>query len=151
MSHDSFAAMYLFRRRKIPRTAFDRLERLGNDDFHLLSELGPAEFSNEHLFELRHKAYCRIDRFDRISRLNSVVGATTLGWIGLGAIAHNTSRLLSFISFIIATLFMAGFFGGVIFLKVRYESRGELEHSIYEIEEELRRRMSIRPKKPRGW
>jgi hypothetical protein len=132
----------MFRRhRRQPLSPLERLEREANDDFLLLSELGPAEFSAEHLLELRLRAGARLQRFDRLQRLNLLFGVTSLGWIGVGSLAYYSGHtVVGILAFAVATLMLLAFFAGVIYLKIRFESRGELEFTLHSIEEELRRR-----------
>ena len=132
----------MFRRhRRHTLSPLERLEREGNDDFHLLAELGPGDFSAEHLLELRLRAGARLQRFDRLHRLNVLFGVTSLGWIGVGCPAywaHHT--VVCIFAFSIAVLMFLAFFTGIIWLKLRFESRGELEFTLQTLEDELRRR-----------
>jgi len=119
----------------------ERLEREANDEFHLLEELGPQQFGGEHLLELRDKTRLRMEQFDRLSRLNLVVGSTASGWLLLGAIAlWAKSHWIGQIAFAVMMLTIAAFLVGVFLLKTRYESRGELEYTLRIIEEELKKR-----------
>ena len=134
------------RRRPLPTSPLERLEREGNDDFHLLAELGPAEFSADHLLELRQQAQDRLQRFDRMARLNVLFGVTSLGWLGLGGLAYQAQQwTLALGAVLLALALILAFIGGVIWLKLRFESRGELEHTVNSIEAELRRRVARTP------
>ena len=131
--------------RKPKEHPLDRLEREANDDFHLLAELGPQHFGGEHLLELRERMRWRMARFDRLRRLNLMVGATAAGWMVFGMIALMLGwPLIGRISFIVMGLSLLGFLTGVWLLKWKYESRGELEYTLSTIEEELRRRAALR-------
>ena len=143
--------MRLLRRRPPALTPLERLEQEGNDDFHLLAELGPADFSIEHLLELRQRARARLLRFDRLRRLNLLLAVTSLGWIGLGSVAYGSRHVvMAVLAFCIAGAMLLGFFAGLAWLKWRFDSRGELTYPLQQIEDELRRRAVRKPQKPRG-
>ena len=131
--------------RKPAETSLDRLEREANDDFHLLAELGPEYFGVEHLLELRERMHWRLAQFDRWRRLNLLVGAIGGGWLMLGGIAAWAGYgTIAYLAFAVMMVCIIGFLAGVWLLKVRYESRGELEFTLRTIEEELRRRAALR-------
>lgn len=135
--------MQLFR--KSDESSLDRLEREANDDFHLLAELGPECFGVEHLIELRDRVQWRMAQFDRWSRLNIYIGASSVVWMFFGAAAAWAAwMLLAKLAFAAMLLSVLGFIAGVWWLKVKFDSRGELEHALYQIEDELRRRAAIR-------
>lgn len=122
-------------------SGLDRLEREANDEFRLLDDLGPREFSSEHLLELRGRAYERLRRFERLQRLNWMVLASGLGWLMLGlATAFYGYFLLARVAFALVFVTTAAFVAGLWMLQWKFESRGELEGSIRLIEDELRRR-----------
>lgn len=127
--------------RKSDESSLDRLERESNDDFRLLAELGPADFGVEHLVELRDRVQWRLARFDRWRRFNLLVGATSAGWLLLGGFsAWAGEGLLARLAFAVMGLSLIGFLAGVWFLKIKFESRGELEYTLRTIEDELHRR-----------
>jgi hypothetical protein len=122
-------------------SSLDRLEREANDDFRLLEELGPTQFGTEHLLELRDQIRRQLSVFDRRQRLAMLLGGTAAGWIFLGLVVGQMGWIwLAVLAHGIALLSFIGFAGILVFLKKRYESRGELEHTAREIETELRRR-----------
>ena len=130
--------------RKPKEHPIDRLEREGNDDFHLLAELGPEYFGAEHLLELRERMRWRMARFNRLQRLNMLVGVTAIGWMALGLIALAVGwPLVAQIAFIVMGVALLAFIAGAWLLKWKYESRGELEYTIRTIEDELRRRAAL--------
>lgn len=131
--------------RKPDDNSLDRLEREANDDFHLLDELGPEAFAVEHLIELRDRMHWRMAQFDRFRRLNLLIGATSAGWMLLGGGAVWAGWILvARIAFAVMGISLLGFVGGAWLLKFKFESRGELEHTLFTIEDELRRRAALR-------
>lgn len=141
----------MFRRLSSPDTFLDRLEREANDDFGLLAELGPTDFGVEHLQELRHYMRLRLEQFDRWRKLNVMIGATAAGWFLLALAAYYIGQnILSLLALSAMSLALLGFLAGVFLLHRRFNSRGELEHTLHTIEDELRRRAGMKPPKPRG-
>jgi hypothetical protein len=131
--------------RKSKESPLDRLEREANDDFLLLAELGPEYFGAEHLLELREQMHLRMAQFDRWRKLNTLVGATSVGWLAMGGLAAMLGwPILTGLALGIMGLSLLGFIVGVWLLKWKYESRGELEYTLLSIEEELRRRAALR-------
>lgn len=127
--------------RKTDESSLDRLEREANDDFSLLAELGPEDFGVEHLVELRDRMQWRLARFDRWRRFNLLIGATAGGWLLLGGLAAMAGEgLLARLAFGVMLLSVLAFLAGVWLLKIKFESRGELEYTLRTIEDELRRR-----------
>lgn len=127
--------------RKSDESSLDRLEREANDDFSLLAELGPEDFGVEHLVELRDRMQWRLARFDRWRRFNLLIGATAGGWLLLGGLAAVAGEgLLARLAFGVMLLSILAFLAGVWLLKIKFESRGELEYTLRTIEDELRRR-----------
>lgn len=127
--------------RKSDESSLDRLEREANDDFRLLAELGPEDFGVEHLVELRDRMQWRLARFDRWRRFNLLIGATAGGWLLLGGLAAMAGEgLLARLAFGVMMLSVLAFLAGVWLLKIKFESRGELEYTLHTIEDELRRR-----------
>ncbi len=127
--------------RKSDESSLERLEREANDDFHLLAELGPEDFGVEHLVELRDRMQWRLARFDRWRRFNLLLGATAGGWLLLGGLAAWAGEgILGRLAFGVMGLSLLGFIAGVWVLKIKFESRGELEYTLRTIEDELRRR-----------
>lgn len=127
--------------RKSDESSLDRLEREANDDFSLLAELGPEDFGVEHLVELRDRMQWRLARFDRWRRFNLLIGATAGGWLLLGGLAAMAGEgLLARLAFGVMLLSVLAFLAGVWLLKIKFESRGELEYTLRTIEDELRRR-----------
>ncbi|TNE61010.1 MAG: hypothetical protein EP344_06695 [Bacteroidetes bacterium] len=130
--------------RKSKEQPLERLEREANDDFHLLAELGPSYFGAEHLVELHERLRWRMARFDRLQRLNMLIGLTAIGWLALGLGAMLAGWItVAQIAFCIMGVVLAGFIAGAWLLKWKYESRGELEYTLRTIEEELRRRAAL--------
>jgi len=124
---------------------FDRLEREANDDFCLLDELGPAQFSAEHLMELHARVREQLVLFKGRQRLAMIVGTIGAGWGFLAMLFHATGfRWLAFAALGAAALCFAGFLFIVFWQKKRFESKGELEYAQRVIEEELRRRAQKR-------
>lgn len=133
----------MFMHRRPPLSHLERLEQEGNDDFHLLAELGPEHFSAEHLAELRGAARERLELFDRRQRLAMLIGGTAAGWVFLGILTgYFGPAWLSVAAIVLAGISFFAFFGVILWQKHRFESRGELEHTLLMIEEELRRRAS---------
>lgn len=131
--------------RKSEESPLDRLEREANDDFLLLAEVGPEYFGGEHLLELRESMRLRMARFDRLRRLNLLLGATAAGWMLLGGLAAFLGwPILARLALGVMAISLLGFLAGAWILKWKYESRGELEYTIQTIEEELRRRAARR-------
>jgi len=127
--------------RKSNESSLERLEREGNDDFRLLAELGPEDFGAEHLVELRDRMHWRLARFDRWRRFNLLIGATAAGWLLLGGFsAWAGEGILARLAFGVMMLSLLGFLVGAWMLKIKFESRGELEFTLRTIEDELRRR-----------
>jgi multisubunit Na+/H+ antiporter MnhF subunit len=127
--------------RKQDDSGLDRLEREANNEFGLLAEFGPEVFGGTHLLEMSQTMRQRLRQFERLQRLNMLVGATALLWFAGAMIAIQLKHsLLAQISIFLMLLALVGFIAGVIFLKAKFESRGELEHTLDVIEEELRRR-----------
>ncbi|MBL7774739.1 MAG: hypothetical protein JNK89_01985 [Saprospiraceae bacterium] len=131
--------------RKVKESPLERLEREANDDFRLLAELGPEYFGAQHLLELREQMRLRMDQFDRLRRLNMLLGGMSAGWILLGVFCLLAGWVLpAQLAFSVTGLCMLGFIAGAWFLKWKYESRGELEFTLRTIEDELRRRAAMR-------
>lgn len=131
--------------RKPNESSLERLEREANDDFRLLADVGPEYFSAEHLLELRDRMRWRMAQFDRWRRLNVLTGATAAGWLLLGGFAAWMGwSIIARLAFTVMGLSILGFVAGAWMLKVKYESRGELEYTLRTIEEELRRRAALR-------
>ena len=131
--------------RKSDESSLERLEREANDDFRLLAELGPEDFGVEHLVELHDQMQWRLARFDRWRRFNLLVGATAGGWLLLGGLsAWAGEALLARLAFSVMLLSLLAFIAGVWLLKIRYDSRGELEYTLRTIEDELHRRAAKR-------
>ena len=131
--------------RKPNDSSLDRLEREANDDFHLLAELGPECFGVEHLIELRDRMHWRMARFDRLHRLNTLIGATGAGWLVLGGVAAWAGwPVMAQLGFAVMAVSLLSFLAGVWWLKLKFDSRGELEHTLFTIEDELRRRAALR-------
>lgn len=119
----------------------ERLEREGNDDFALLEEVGPVHFTADHLQEMRELISFRLAQFDKVNRLNMWFGASTVLWVvgafaGL-ALGYRIAILLACLGLVIS---LSAFVTGIVLLKVRFESRGNLEYTLSVIDEELRRR-----------
>ncbi len=131
--------------RKSKESPLDRLEREANDDFLLLEELGPEYFGAQHLLELREQLRLRMEQFDRWRRLNTLLGATSAGWIVLGGLFFAFGwTIFASVALTIMGLSLLGFLAGFWLLKWKYQSRGELEFTLRTIEEELRRRATLR-------
>jgi hypothetical protein len=83
----------------------------------------------------------RLARFDRWRRFNLLIGATAGGWLLLGGLAAMAGEgLLARLAFGVMLLSVLAFLAGVWLLKIKFESRGELEYTLRTIEDELRRR-----------
>lgn len=136
--------------RKSEESPLDRLEREANDDFLLLEELGPEHFGGSHLLELHERVRLRLAQFDRLQRLNTLIGATSAGWLllGVGCILMGWVTPAR-VAFAVMGVSLLGFLAGVWLLKWKFESRGELEFALRTIEEELRRRAVIRGRSAR--
>ena len=127
--------------RRPPLSDLERLERDSNDDFKLLAELGPEQFGIEHLQELRAESRTRIAVFEGRRRLSMIVGAVSTGWMVLGVLGGFVQLpWLSMLGYLVAGLGFTMFLGLIIWQKVRFESRGELEYTLQVIEEELQKR-----------
>ncbi len=136
--------------RKSEESPLDRLEREANDDFLLLEDLGPEYFGGTHLLELHERMRLRMAQFDRLHRLNLLVGATAAGWMLLGAAFLLIGwPILARVAFAIMGIAILGFLAGVWLLKWKYESRGELEYTLRTIEDELRRRSALKGRSAR--
>lgn len=131
--------------RKSKESSLERLEREANDDYLLLSELGPEYFGAQHLLELREQIRLRMEHFDRWRHLNMLLGIMSIGWsvIGAGFALAGWSILMT-LAFSVMGLSILGFLTGAWLLKWKYNSRGELEYALRTIEEELRRRATLR-------
>ncbi len=127
--------------RRPPLSDLDRLEREGNDDFKLLAELGPEQFGIEHLQELRAEARERMAVFEGRRRLSMIIGAVSTGWMVVGVLGGLLQApWLSLLGYLLAGVGFTMFLGMVVWQKIRFESRGELEYTLQVIEEELRKR-----------
>ncbi len=119
----------------------ERLEREANDDFGLLKDIGPEYFSNYHLLYLRELIRERLDRFDRLKKILMLLGGSGAGWF-MGGVASLLLewQLMAALSYAFAILSMVGFGVGNLWLKWKYDSRGELMHTLLDVEEELSKR-----------
>lgn len=127
--------------RRPPLSDLDRLERDGNDDFKLLAELGPEQFGVEYLEEMRAESRTRIAVFEGRRRLSVIIGAISTGWTLLGVLGGFVQLpWVSLLGYLVAGLGFTMFLGLIIWQKVRFESRGELEYTLQVIEEELQKR-----------
>ncbi len=136
--------------RKSEESPLDRLEREANDDFLLLEELGPEHFGGSHLLELHERVRLRLAQFDRLRRLNVLVGSTAAGWLVLGVVLVLADWLTpARVAFAVMGVSLLGFLAGVWLLKWKFESRGELEFALRTIEEELRRRAALKGRSAR--
>lgn len=127
--------------RRTKESPLERLEREANDDFRLLAELGPADFTVEHLLELRERARHRLALFDRRQRIGLWFGGAAAGWAALAVLAGSLGfGWLALGAGILALPCFFGFFAVILSQKRRFESRGELEFTLRSIDEELRRR-----------
>ncbi|MBK9337916.1 MAG: hypothetical protein IPM98_15765 [Lewinellaceae bacterium] len=135
---------------KQEESPLDRLEREANDDFLLLEELGPEYFGGSHLLELHERVRLRLAQFDRLRRLNTLVGATAAGWMLLGVVLVLVGWITpARVAFAVMGVSLLGFLAGVWLLKWKFESRGELEFTLRTIEEELRRRAATKGRSAR--
>jgi hypothetical protein len=122
-------------------SSLDRLENEANDDFLLLSELGPDFFGSEHLLELKQTTTEKIELFEKRLRLAMLLGGTGVAWAFLAFLAHAFQKpLLSIAAYVLAAVSFAIFFGMLLWQKREFESRGELEYNLQVIDEELRKR-----------
>ncbi len=122
-------------------SGLDQLEREANNEFGLLAELGPELFGGAHLVEMSQTVRQRLRHFERLQRVNMIIGATAALWfIGAMVALQMNHSLLAQVGIFLMLLAIVGFIAGVIFLKAKFESRGELESTLDVIEEELRRR-----------
>ncbi len=136
--------------RKSEESPLDRLEREANDDFLLLEELGPEHFCGSHLLELHERVRLRLAQFDRLRRLNVLIGSTAAGWMVLGIVLLLAGwPTAARVSFAVMGISLLGFLAGVWLLKWKFESRGELEFALRTIEEELRRRAALKGRSAR--
>jgi hypothetical protein len=119
----------------------ERLEREGNDDFHLLDAVGATAFSTEHLLEMRQQARHDLERHDRIMRLLMLIGGTSAGWV-MGIFG---AKLAEWFWVMVAAviglvLTMIVFLTGLVWMYVKLRRRGLIESDLDAIETELRRR-----------
>jgi hypothetical protein len=122
-------------------TELSRLEREGNDDFHLLDTVGATSFKTEDLLEMRQRAHADLERFDRSMRLLMLVGGTSAGWVLgiMGAwLADQYWLMFGAITGLIVTIL--GFLGGLAWIAMHQRSRGQIEADLYSINNELNRR-----------
>ncbi len=135
----------MFLRKYYKESALERLEREANDDVGLLKELGPEHFSNHHLLDLREELRRRLDHFDRVKKMLMLLGFSSAGWFvgGVGFLLGGWEHVAA-VAYGISGLSMLGFIAGVWYLKWKYDSRGELMHTLIEVEEELRKRASLK-------
>jgi hypothetical protein len=137
-------------RRKSPESALDRLEKAGNDDFSLLSELGPGHFGIEHLLELRERSYQRMDQFLSRQKLAMMVGASAAVWIMMAFLSKILNFIwLAFAAFGLGALSLIAFLGLILLQQKLFGTKGELDYTQRMIEEELRRRAGKMPQNPR--
>lgn len=123
-----------------------RLEKEANDDLHLLKEVGPSFFSGEHLSQLRHAMRQQISVFDKRSHLAMMLGASGTGWVMLAILArYFMIDWLSGIAYGASVLCFGGYAYLLFQLKKQFESRGELEFTLRQIEDELRKRAATAP------
>ena len=128
-------------RRRLPMSSLDRLEREANNELRLLLDIGPEYFGVDHLLELREKAKLRIHIFTRRQRLALTLGGTATGWVFLGILFWMVhAPLFAVAAYIIAAVSFGVFLTMVVLQKWHFESRGELEHALQTIEEELLKR-----------
>lgn len=122
-------------------TQLEQLEKISNDDFHLLEAVGPGEFSTSHLLELREQVMGRLNEFDRRKKINVMIGGTTAGWVIAFTAAYLYQNIwLAFAAVVGLLLSLTAFIAGVWVLSRKYSSRGELEYSLQLIDNELSRR-----------
>lgn len=134
-------------KKKSSADCIERLEREANDELRLLAELGPSEFGYEHLLELRARLRAELTLFGRRQRLAMILGATAAGWVFLAIMLHFFGLVwLALTAAVAAGSAMTGFLALIFWQKKRFESRGELEHALYDIEAELRRRAQHLPR-----
>ncbi|MBK8554278.1 MAG: hypothetical protein IPL65_00225 [Lewinellaceae bacterium] len=74
-------------RQRTPLSSLDRLEKEANNDFKLLSDLGPEYFGAEHLVELREAARQRLQLFEKRIRLAMLLAGTGAGWLLLALLS----------------------------------------------------------------
>ncbi len=122
-------------------TPLEQFELMANDEFHLLEAVGPHEFSTSHLLELREQAIVRLSEFDRRKKINMMIGATSAGWvIAFAASWWYGSFWLGAVAVAGLLFSLTAFFAGVWLLSKKTDSRSELEHSLFLINDELRTR-----------
>ncbi|MBK9335604.1 MAG: hypothetical protein IPM98_03025 [Lewinellaceae bacterium] len=90
-----------------------------------MEELGPEYFGGSHLLELHERVRLRLAQFDRLRRLNALVGATAAGWMLLGVVLVLVGWVTPARVVLPSWAFPAGFLAGVWLLKWKFESRGE--------------------------
>ncbi len=123
-----------------------RLEKEANNDLHLLKEVGPAFFSGEHLMQLRHEMRQQIRLFDKRSHLAMMLGASGAGWVMLAILGRFFQMdWLCGIAYAACVLCFGGYAYLLFRLKQQFESRGELEFTLRQIEDELRKRAATAP------
>ncbi|MCS6929048.1 MAG: hypothetical protein NZM43_06080 [Saprospiraceae bacterium] len=133
----------LFRFRK--ESALERLEREASDDFRLLKELGPTYFDSMHLVDLRETIRKRLDHFDRTKKTLMLLSATGTVSFLAGVICLLLGwKVLALLGYVMSVACILTFVGGTVWLKWKYESRGELLHVLLEVEEELRNRTALK-------
>jgi hypothetical protein len=139
----TFFGVMLFRNHD--ESFFERLEREAGDDFGLLKDIGPEYFSSAHLLELREEIRRRLDRFDRTKKLIMLLGALSAGGFLGGVVCLFLDwTVMAFILYGISTACILAFIVGSGWLKWKYDSRGELMHTLLEVEEELRNRAALK-------
>lgn len=134
--------------KKFAETPIERLERECNDDFHLLQELGASSFETAHLLEMHKQAKDNLDNFNRKIRLAMLLGVTSTGWALLGILSGGMDFFyVALFAFGMMLLSLVGFAVVLVFLKKRFESKGELVYNQKIIEDELKKRIKQQPKK----
>ena len=128
-------------RQRFPVSSLERLEKEANNDFKLLSDVGPEHFGVDHLIELREEARQRLHLFEKRNRLAMLLGGTGGGWLLLAMMSRIFQfKWISIAAYGLTGLSISVFLGIIVLQKIRYESRGELEYTLQTIEAELQKR-----------
>lgn len=143
--------LFLFHRKKTP-DIFERLEREATDELRLLDELGPKQFSTDHLMELHTQVCARISVQQRLQKIALSVGIAGAGWLLLGMLASMLQYTLpAFVAFVLSSLCLLTFLGTLIYSVRKYQTKGHLSHTRLSIEDELRSRRDMQRKHMEDW
>lgn len=127
-----------------------QLEKEANDDLDLLSEIGPAYFSVDHLMDLRQELREKVSLFERRQRIAMLMGASGAFWVMLAILARYVGQGWLLITAFVATVLCFAAYAFIIVQQQRiFKSKGELEFSLRQVEDELRKRAMATPSRSR--